>query len=377
MIVHIGMPKTGTSSIQESLVHGMRDPRFVYVGLGLVNGSRALQCLVGDQPVAAHLHPSQGIDREGIRRSGPRFQSAWDRQLARARRTNAIPIVSAEDCWFFAKPEWERLAEMIATTGHRAHIIAYLRPPLAWLASMFQELLKSGHSSFADELLVRDGTTTVVGRFGCDYGHRLALIEDVFGKDALTVRAFRPDALPGGCVVADFCGQAGITMPRRSIRRVNESLGLDATRLLYAYNRHTRSGDNRSFRNFLLLLRRLQECPGPPLRLHPDILRPVRSLLEGQLTMLRARYGVDLSEDSTGLDVDAIRSDEDMLKVSPAALEWLDVAKGSRATDARGSPRSAEAVADGVRRIRPRLRHRIEDVVRGRLRQWCLARSLR
>ena len=41
-ILHVGMPKTGTTSIQESLYHGLDDPAFRYIGLGWTNSASYL-----------------------------------------------------------------------------------------------------------------------------------------------------------------------------------------------------------------------------------------------------------------------------------------------------------------------------------------------
>ena len=42
LIVHIGIHKTGTSSIQDSLALNLDDPGFEYISLGAPNGSLAL-----------------------------------------------------------------------------------------------------------------------------------------------------------------------------------------------------------------------------------------------------------------------------------------------------------------------------------------------
>ena len=48
-ILHVGMPKTGTSSIQESLYFGLADPGFRLIGLGDANAVRFLEPLFGDE----------------------------------------------------------------------------------------------------------------------------------------------------------------------------------------------------------------------------------------------------------------------------------------------------------------------------------------
>lgn len=361
LILHVGMPKTGTSSLQESLFRCLSDRRFRYVGLGMVNASRAIQCLVGDEPVVRHAHPSQGIDPEAIRQLAPHFRGCWERQMKRAIAADATPIVSAEDCWFMARKELERLRELIEAASHRAKVIVYLRPPLAWLASMFQELLKSGHHRFVDELLIDPSVTRSPG---WDHLERLETFAEVFGRDRLCVRLFRREALAEGCVVADFCREVGIDMRPRRVRRVNESLSLEATRFLYAFNRHVRATDRRAFREVLLLLRRLQECPGQPPTLHPDLLAPVQSRIAASAAAIGTDFGIELREEFDAHGVEVLRSEEDLLRYSSESLEWLDAALGGRSAGV-----DPPAVAADVARLRPRFRHRLEDVVRGRLQQ--------
>jgi hypothetical protein len=370
LILHVGMPKTGTSSIQETLAVALRDPRFRYVRLGLANGSRALQCLVGDQPVAAHVHHAQGIDPEAMRRRAPEFRRAWESQLTRAREAGATPVVSAEDCWFFKHHELRRVREMVEGYGFRAAVLVYLRPPLEWVTSMFQELLKSGHHVFADRLLLpHTGGTGLFEPFGFDYLHRIDALEDVFGCGNIAVRAFRRDALFGGCVVRDFCRQLGIELCPRRIRKVNERLSLDATRFLYAYNRFVRERSAPRFRDVLLLLRRLQECPGGPLRLHPNLLAPVRPLLEAQLVEIRRRFGIDLAEDWCGASDDMVGTERDLMRFAPASVGWLYAAT-SRVSPQRATVDAQPGdIAVRVSQLRPRLWHRLEDQVRGRVSQ--------
>jgi hypothetical protein len=281
----------------------------------------------------------------------------------------ATPVVSAEDCWLLKRHELLRLRGLIDSTGFRARVFVYLRPPLGWVTSMFQELLKSGHHAFVDPLLLQQpGSAALFDPLGFDYLSRLSVLEDVFGSGSIRVRAFRSELLAGGCVVQDFCQEVGIEMPARRIRRVNERLSLAATRLLYAYNRFAREGDSRSFGDFLLLMRRLEECPGGPLRLHPSLLAPVRPLLEAQFQEIRRRFGIDLTEDWTKVDGDMVASENDLMRFSAPSITWLY--RETTGTPLRNGCPDALPRDVGVRvsRLEPRLWHRAEDRIRGGLR---------
>lgn len=352
LILHVGMHKSGSSSLQAYLFRHLRDPRFRYVSLSDVNGSRPIQSLVGDWPVAAHTHPAEGIDPEVMRRRAPSFRRSLDRQLARAQRLGATPILSAEDIWFLSRTEVQRLHALFAGLGYQPYLMAYLRPPLAWLGSMFQESLKSGHQTFrcGNPVLAAESPVKPLPP-GLDYIGRLGVFAELFGRDHVTVRTYGPHALTNGCVVTDFCHTLGIAMKATHMERVNESLTLDACRFLYAFNRFARQETSVPFWQ---ILRALKECPGPPLRLHPSILTPMQDALRHQLELLRNTWFVDLTDDSALVGHDLLQ-DESMLETySPAALEWLALATGARAVEP-----TAPAVADRVRRLRSPLRSRI------------------
>ena len=81
-IFHIGMHKTGTSSIQESLYYGLRDPSFLYFGFGEPNGSRGLKTLFGDDPEFHIMNRKMGLSGERMelykRRLQRRLEQAMD-----------------------------------------------------------------------------------------------------------------------------------------------------------------------------------------------------------------------------------------------------------------------------------------------------------
>lgn len=87
--LHIGMPKTGTSSIQETLYYELIDPGFVYCGFGEINGSYALSAFVGKSPYIASLR-TLGVGADAYRR---RMLGRFRRSVKRARDRGADLIL--------------------------------------------------------------------------------------------------------------------------------------------------------------------------------------------------------------------------------------------------------------------------------------------
>lgn len=357
LILHAGMPKTGTSSIQETLFHGLQDPRFRYVGFGEVNGSRALWYLVSDHPERLHLSRWQGLNAEAVAHLQGRFRQRWQHAASRARQSGATPIISAEVGWHLSGQDLVRVRELVGAEGYTAAVVIYLRPMLSWLSSHWQQMTKMGHTGDLERLCGDPASLASP----LAYIRRLEQLHATFGRDHVSVRAFRREALEDGCVVTDFCRHLGIRMAPASIRRDNESLSLDATRFLHAYNVFHRAAEAPSFHLDLLLWPSLQELTGPPFRLHPDLLAPLRPTLVQQVDTLRARYGIDLHEDWDHAGPEAVRTEADLFRFSQPSLEWLAEATGTACITGTEGPEVARQVGAQVAQLRrqPPWRYRI------------------
>ena len=369
LILHAGTNKTGTSSIQETLFFSLADPRYRYIGFGEVNGSRALQCLVGRDP-AHYLKVQMGLGPDAVHRLTVRFHRRWLRAAARARRMGSTPIISAEDCWGFRHDSLSRLKDMITAEGYVPHVVIYLRPPLSFVSSAFQQRVKTEYlSSFSP---IPANWLQPEGRSA--YRRRLLEFDEVFGSANIAVRCYRRDLLAGGCVAQDFLSFSGITFDASTIRRDNDGLSLDATRLRYAYNRFGRKHDRFFWHVEQLLRQRLQEVPGVPFRLHPEVLDPVLPMLHAELRFLQERYNIDLSEDWTTVDSHAVRTEADLFRFSRASLDWLAEAANARPIRGCEGPEVAELVSRQVSRLRfrPTVRgvtKRVQEVARRELRR--------
>ena len=65
-ILHIGMPKTGTSSIQDSMYFGLSDPRFQYISFGGSNSVMVLTPLFNALPENAWAFVYRGWTSQQI-----------------------------------------------------------------------------------------------------------------------------------------------------------------------------------------------------------------------------------------------------------------------------------------------------------------------
>jgi hypothetical protein len=366
-ILHVGMPKTGTTSIQESLFHGLEDPRFRLISLGHSNAVLFLEPLFGDDPERFWVHRRSGCSAEGVRRRARDCDRRLRAALRKTHAAGATAIISAERCWAFSEASLERFRDYVAREGFDVRVIAYLRPHASWFeSSCSQEAKLLNHvfdlDRFADDVRVRPGFW---------YPQRLAALERVFGRDNLTVRSFSPGALADGCAVRDFCTVLGIDFDHARVVRANESISADAVRMLHCFHRHHPDAGRLSLWSNYLLVKRLEQLDGDPLRFHATVLEPLAGDIARQVREIVERYGVDLRQESLDRDgARCVRDEADMQRFSRGSLDWLARVSGrSPVVDCQGEAtalRVAEQVAAIARR--PALGLRL-DFLRYRLRR--------
>ncbi len=78
-ILHAGMPKTGSTSIQEYLAGPECDPRYLYVKLGEANGSLPLMTLLMDHPENHWVHRRRHVTSHQAQRLRLRYRKLLDR----------------------------------------------------------------------------------------------------------------------------------------------------------------------------------------------------------------------------------------------------------------------------------------------------------
>ena len=353
-ILHVGMPKTGTTSIQVSFARGLRDPAFHYINPGHSQSAMFLEALFSERPEEFWQFRLRKYSRTRLRwmrwEYGRRFQGI----LERARELPLTPILSSERWWVVPPSDLERLADFLHRRGFRAHVVAYLRPLKSWIESCFQEESK-GHGLPAD-CFPKVWDTPETRCYRCV--GRLAEYERIFGRENLTVRPFVRRLLRDGCAVRDFCDLLGIGFDPDRIVRTNESVSLEAVKFLHAYGRF---GPAAEVPLLYLpgrwqLLERLERLRGTPFRFHSEVVDPIQEILDWETRTVAERYGVDISEDVRSADGGpCVREPADMYRFSEEALDWLAAETGSKPMVAREGEAVAREVALRVERLRSRL----------------------
>jgi hypothetical protein len=358
-VLHFGMPKTGSSSIQESLYHGLRSRGFRYVSLGAVNCEPVMTALFSTLPGDYHYYQKLGLHASRIDALVSRQRRAFEDRIERSRKRHETLILSSESCWACSADEYQRIRRYFNDRGYVVDVFVYLRPRKRWLESQLQERVKLGARAF--DLLPDELRTQL------DYPGRLDVLDEMFGRERVTAVPFVPDAFPDGCVVRDFCRRAGVPVEPGRIRRVNDGLSMEAFKLLLAQRRFA-GGYGTGLRAVVrneVLMRRLTEVAGPPVRVHSRLVGHMAEEWRRQTPAIERRLGTAFPEDDPTRDDHGpcFGDPADVTSFSPAALEWLSARTGL--------PRVRPTKGDGAARaVGEQMQHLLQHPSVGSRLRW-------
>lgn len=218
VFLHVGLHKTGSSSIQETLFRNqnlLREQGFHYFSEE-INGTK---CAL----------PQQWVKLNAANPENPTFQEIerFKKLLADIKSGKVIVSIEALS-WFISEESICSLNEVFK--GFDLNLVIYLRRQDQQLVSYIQEASKNRYKPSA----IYYGNNTValpeVTRFGyLDYNTRIRRLVESFGREKVNVRVFEKGSLVNDDVVDDFCDCLGINVESKF--RVNESVGFERQKI--------------------------------------------------------------------------------------------------------------------------------------------------
>ena len=147
VILHVGMVKTGSTSIQASL-QNYDDEAIFYAQLGKANHSALISLIAKDykpnDPLFA-LRGLKGISKNEYEKQKKNAIESLNIQLDRDDRDTII--ISAESIWNFTPKEFNNLVALLRKRCKEIKVICYLRDPVSWSKSMLQQTIKTGNKN--------------------------------------------------------------------------------------------------------------------------------------------------------------------------------------------------------------------------------------
>jgi hypothetical protein len=312
-VLHFGMHKTGSSSIQASLFRKPLGEGFHYVDFGVDNPTGPILNMF-QAPELRYKHLVARGARLGyeafLAERGPR-RERLSAELSGARARTLI--ISAEGLTLLSESELASFRDYIGQYVGAIDAFAYVRRPKEFMESMFQQQVKG-----------RLGSLDLRKLYPV-YRQRFEKFDWIFGVEHVHYRLFDAEGFPGGCVVQDFCGCVGVPLAKDQIVRVNEGLSRNAVALLYVYRKYARAigSDRYTIGQDKLLVEELAKLRGPKLRFSWQVVEPVLKENESDLGWMEARLGVSLREIPGPREPDAIHDEAGLLSLDQGALDWL------------------------------------------------------
>ena len=232
LYIHIGSHKTGTTSIQQTLLQNekaLATQGIRYYCSNYFNGKN-------NPP---DLHSWLCFENKGsLVPTGMNIREPETLAQKLAELDTDVIVSSENFSFLFEIAKLERLQQELFNYFPRIKVICYIRRQDRHLVSHHQEGSK----------LNRQPEHELFGTLPCalpyyenrhglylDYFQRLSMWADAFGDENMVIRVFEREKLKGGDVVKDFFALIGIDSYER-IDRSNESMGFKKTKLGHILN---------------------------------------------------------------------------------------------------------------------------------------------
>lgn len=278
VVLHIGMPKTGTSSIRHYLYGNkpaFRRRGFVLpVSPGETNHVKvALYAWNDVKKNASSLRQLHGLrSPESIRDFRTTFLSEFSREAASWKPEETVVLTSEYLSTLYEPQEFERLRRLLGTMGARpVQVVVYLRRQDLYCASQYCQRVRGGDAMSWPQM-----TRQALRHPRYDYATVLAKWADAFGRDRLRVRVLEKGQLIGGDLVTDFMSTIGCDggPDFRPAHWLNKSLDTRSLEFLRQLNKMSDRTDLCAGRAKDELIRALEAISeGPPTPMPHDLAR--------------------------------------------------------------------------------------------------------
>ncbi len=304
-ILHIGMPKTGSSSIQDTLAQAKLG-KARYFDWRAANHSSLLAVVCKDTSHGYAKRYSEAELDEMIAETASTF-----RENAEKEGTETF-VISAERLFNSPPGNLRIFKEFLDQFATSYSVIGYVREPSSFLVSAFQQNIKMGKCNLR------------LNNIWPDYKRRIGHFDQLFGQENVRVRLFDRASLKNGDVVEDFADVAGIDLDPGQIVKTNESLSAEAVALLYLDRQFGQSFEAQEGPKPILtnkLVQKLSTYKGRSFTFSDDLLRPVLEANSDDIRWIEDRLGTSFSAKPKKADI-VISNQRDLVDL---AMESQDV----------------------------------------------------
>ncbi len=304
-ILHVGMRKTGSSSIQATLEKHLDPEKYALMLAPRANVSDALRIAFED-PEKSAMRKMAIPSRDTVDHFRKRKQSALNHfKSFFADNADRSVIVSAEG---FENLDLSEVRDLLSLVPHDdITIICYIRAPHSAMESLLQQRIKTGGTSFSDASSLIPHYRRILKK----YQELPAKFQPVY---------FDRASLINGCAVQDFFHRVGLDVAPTDVQNTNESITYEALSLIFAMNRW-RVANNRRPAEWRKVRKWIRGFGGRKLSIHPDLYQSASALRQEDILWAEKLLGVEFpSRQAREQDMTSLN---ELTEVCDEAVAWL------------------------------------------------------
>ncbi|RLG10752.1 hypothetical protein DRN69_08610 [Candidatus Pacearchaeota archaeon] len=323
LILHVGMHKTGTSSIQQTLAkfYGQPTKEIVYFNFdGIINHSCIVYPIFLENPYSYRDYGLMNLSFMERHSSIQYLQKTFFTTIKNQRRP--ISIISGEDISLLSEKELENLKDFLQNFFHEIKVIAYVREPYSFLSSYFQEIVRGlGYKQFK------------LYSEWIDYKNIFIKFYNVFGEE--NVFLFRFD--PKRDVVLHFCQIFDIPIEPQQTLRIYEGCTKEAIQILYLYNKSLPDYKQNnivlgwipskdSIKRRLVIRSIVEKIGKIKFRIHKHVLDPIVNEKTNEIEWIEERLKEPLIKEGElkhFLSKECVKSEIDLLNINKETIQEL------------------------------------------------------
>jgi arsenate reductase-like glutaredoxin family protein len=153
VILHIGLPKTGSTSIQ-SAIAGYSKNKIHTASFGVENHSIPIYTMFSSQRFKYHVWKNQSLTHNQIDKLRLDFLRVLEFELSCTK--NETLLISGEDISRLTQQEISNMINYFNQRGIDVQIIAYVRNPINWITSIIQQFFRDGNDLVLSRGLFKD-----------------------------------------------------------------------------------------------------------------------------------------------------------------------------------------------------------------------------
>lgn len=232
--LHVGLHKTGSSSIQNTLYCNrgiLKVNGFIYPSCWGVNHSIPIYSAFCDEPDKYHMNIREGLTKEKINDRNKKYLSDLLDEVLNS-KCNSL-ILSGEDITMLTVNNLLRLNTYLKSICGNIKVIVYTRHPLSWSSSIIQEKIKGG-------LTYEQSLIEILSIVTANFSHHIGKLIEVFGRKNVSVFQFENSIKYEFGLVGHFL--SNINFPIDQIKKIeehrnNESLSMISADIINFINK--------------------------------------------------------------------------------------------------------------------------------------------